>query len=64
MGKMVNLSSFRKPIVCGQTVLPDRSILIEQKLLVENWKMANLKNSNETFLVIFKQRAVLRIYFL
>ena len=42
----------------------ERSILIEQKLLVENWKMANLKNSNDTFLVIFKQRAVLRIYFL
>ena len=42
----------------------ERSILIEQKLLVENWKMANLKNSNETFLVIFKQRAVIRIYFL
>ena len=37
-------ASFWKAEVCGQTVLPDRSILIGQKL----------KNSNETFLVIFK----------
>ena len=25
--KMVNLASFRKAVACGQTVLPDRSIV-------------------------------------
>ena len=39
------LASFRKPEVCGQTVLPDRSILIGQKF-VEN---AKIKDSNATF---------------
>ena len=34
---MVNLASFWKPEACGQTVLPERSVLIEQKL-VENAK--------------------------
>ena len=48
---MVNLSCFRKPELCGQTVLPDRSVLIGQKL-VEN---AKIKNSNATFWVILKQ---------
>ena len=42
---------FWKPGACGQTVLPDRSILIGQNW----WKMPKLKNSNETFWVIFKQ---------
>ena len=39
---MVNLVSLWKPEVCGQTVLPDRSILIEQKL-VENVKIKRFK---------------------
>ena len=33
MPKIVNLASFWKTEARGQTVLPDRSILIEQKLL-------------------------------
>ena len=40
----------------GQTVLPDRSILIGHKLV----KMLKLDNSNETFLVVFKHRATFR----
>ena len=44
--------SFLKPKACGQTVLPDRSIIIGQKLM----EMPKLKIPNETFLVIFKQR--------
>ena len=36
------LASFWKPEACGQTVLPDRSILIVQKL-VENAKIQNFK---------------------
>ena len=35
---MVNLASFWKTEACGQTVLPDRSVLIRQKL-VENAKI-------------------------
>ena len=42
MPKMVNLASFWKSETCGQTVLPDRSILIGQKL-VENAKIEKLK---------------------
>ena len=34
--KTVNLASFWKPEACGQTVLPDRSILIGGKC--QNWK--------------------------
>ena len=45
------MASFWKPEACGQTALPDRSVLIGQKL-VEN---AKNKNSNATFWVIFKQ---------
>ena len=41
---------FLKPEAYGQTVLPDRSILIGQKL-VEN---AKIKYSNATFWVVFK----------
>ena len=48
MPKIVNLASFWKPKVCGQTELPDRSVLIGQKL-IEN------SNSNSTFWMIFKQ---------
>ena len=40
---------FSKPESYGQTVLPDRSLLIGQKLV----KMPKLKNSNATFGVIF-----------
>ena len=36
------LASFWKPEACGQTVLPDRSILKGQKLM-ENAKMEKLK---------------------
>ena len=42
MPKMANLASFWKPEACGQTVLPDRSVLIGQKL-VENAKMQKFK---------------------
>ena len=38
MPKLLNLSSFGKREACGQTVLPDRSILIGQKL-VKNVKI-------------------------
>ena len=41
------------PIAGGQTILPDRSLLIGQKL-VENVK---IENSNATFWVIFKHCA-------
>ena len=36
------LASFWKPEACGQTVLPDRSVLIGQKL-VENAKIEKFK---------------------
>ena len=41
MPKLVNLASFWKPEACGQTVLPDRSLLIEQKIVekCQNWKI-------------------------
>ena len=39
---MVNLASFWKSKAYGQTVLPDRSVLIGQKLL-ENAKIQKLK---------------------
>ena len=39
---MVNLPSFWKPEGCGQTVLPDRSVLTGQKL-VENDKIIKFK---------------------
>ena len=42
MPKMVKLTSFWKPEACGQTVLPDRSILIGQKL-VENARIEKFK---------------------
>ena len=48
---MVNLASFWKPDVCGQTVLLDRSLLKEL-----NWVgKAQLKNSNETWGVTSQQ---------
>ena len=42
------MASFLKPEACGQTELPDRSVLIRQKL-VEN---AKIENSNATFWVV------------
>ena len=36
--KKVHFANFWKPVACGQTVLPDRSLLIGQKL-VENTKI-------------------------
>ena len=42
MPKMVNLAIFWKPEDCGQTVIPDRSVFIEQKLM-ENAKIENIK---------------------
>ena len=48
------LASFWRPEACGQTVLPDRSVLIGQKL-VKNAKIK--KKSNATFWVIFKHCA-------
>ena len=50
MPKTANLVSFWKPEACGQTVLPDRSLLIGQKLV----EMLKFKNRNATFWVIFK----------
>ena len=41
MPKMAHFASFRKPEACGQTVLPDRSIVIGQTL-VENAKTEKL----------------------
>ena len=46
---MVNLSSFRKPEAFGQTVLPDLSILIGQKL------MENAKKSKKYFMRHFEE---------
>ena len=57
MTKMLNLVSFYKCEAHGQTVLPDRSILIGQTLA----KDAKMKNSNETFWVIFKQCVILKV---
>ena len=54
MPKMVNLASFWKPEACGQTVLPDSSILNEQNW----WKVPRLeKKSNATFWMNFKHSA-------
>ena len=50
MSKSAKNSQFWKLEACGQTVLPDRPVLIGQKL-VEN---EIFKNSNATFWVIFK----------
>ena len=48
--KWSNLASFWKTEACGQRVIPDRSIWIRQNW----WKRPKFKNSNATFLVIFK----------
>ena len=50
--KMLNVATFWKPKVYGQTVLPDMSLLKGQKLV------ENARNSNTTFRVIFKQCVV------
>ena len=54
MAKVINLAIFLKTETCGQTVLPDGSILIRQKL-VENAKIEQFFNA--TFWVIFKHCA-------
>ena len=56
--KLSILEKFWKSEVCCQTALPDRSLLIGQKL-AEN---ANIKRLNATFWVIFKQ-CVFRFFF-
>ena len=48
--KRSDLANFWKPKACGQTELPDRSVLIGQNI---GWKMPKLKNSNATFWMIF-----------
>ena len=51
---------FEKPEACGQTVLPDRSLLIGQKM-VENAKMSKIENA--TFWVVFKQcEGMIRVF--
>ena len=50
---MVILASFWKTEACGQKVLPDMSILIEQKLV-------NSQNWNATFPAIFKYYEVIQ----
>ena len=42
MPKMLNLAIFWKPKACGQTELPERSVLIGQKL-VENGQIQKFK---------------------
>ena len=42
MPKMGKLAGFWKSEACGQTVLPDRSVLIGQKM-VENAKIKQIK---------------------
>jgi len=49
--KLSFLANFWKSESCGQTVLPDRLRLIEQKC----WKIPKVKKSNATLWVIFKQ---------
>ena len=58
---MVNLASFWKPEACGQTVLPDMSVLIGQKL-VENAKIQKficdiLRNFQTMWASLTKQKA-------
>ena len=54
--KWYNLVSFWKPKACGQKELPDRSVLIGQKLV----EIPEFKNSNATFWVIFKHCGVIK----
>ena len=49
---MVNCGEILKPEVCGQTVLPDRSLLIRQKL-VENAKIQKFKCDNLSNFQVF-----------
>ena len=49
---MLHLEGFWKSKACGQTKLPDRSVLKKDK---NCWKMPKFKNSNATFWVTFKQ---------
>ena len=58
------LASFRKSEACGQTVLPDRSVLIGQKL-VENAKIQKFKcdilSNFETFFLPYQTSRVLPV---
>ena len=58
----VAFTSFWKPEACGQTVLPERSVLIGNKL-VETVENAKNKNSNATLWVIFKQCDLTEVHF-
>ena len=53
MPKWSSLASFWNPQACGQTILPDRQVILIGQKLVEHGK----KNSNETFWMVFKQCA-------
>ena len=55
MPKILNLTSFWKPTACGQTVLPDGSVLIGQKLV------KNAKTKKEIKSPIFETNAILGI---
>ena len=55
------LASFLKPEACGQTVLPDRSILIGQKL-AENAKIQNFKCDILSNLNFFYRRKARKIF--
>ena len=61
MPKMVILASFWKPVACGQTVLPDMSHLIVQKI-GGKMKILPIKTWNPTFWVIFKQDLLIWIF--
>ena len=57
---MVNFGEFWKPEACGQTVLPDRTILIVPKL-VENAKIQVRHFLWETFVKLTLSRLVKEI---
>ena len=52
---MVNLANLRKAVAYGQTMLSDRSLLVDKIW----WTMPKLKHlKNKTFWVIYKQLAL------
>ena len=61
---MLNLASFWKREACGQTVLPDRSILVGQKL-VENAKIEKLNwdilGDFQTLCILLKRASLTKI---
>ena len=56
--KMVNLASFWKTEACGQTVLPDMSVLIRQKLAenakIQKFQMRHFEWFSNNMLVLVK----------